>query len=151
MRPKHILAPTDFSQHAEAAIKSAFELAEQFGATLHLVHSLAEPVAAIAPEPMIVAAPPPEFYEESEKSCLEALRKIADQLGSPKVNVVRAALWGSPVDTVLEYATRNPIDLIVISTHGRTGLSHVLLGSVAESIVRNAPCPVLTFRDKAKD
>lgn len=151
MRPKHILAPTDFSHHAEVAVKSAFELAEQFGATLHLVHSLAEPVSAIAPEPMIVAAPPPEFYEESEKSCLEALQKSADQLGNPKVNLVRAALWGSPVDTILEYASRQPIDLIVVSTHGRTGLSHVLLGSVAESIVRNAPCPVLTIRDNKGD
>lgn len=151
MRPKHILAPTDFSHHAEAAVKSAFELAEQFGATVHMVHTLAEPVSAIAPEPMIVAAPPPEFYEESEKTCKEALQKVASQFGKPGVKVQTAALWGSPVDTVLEYAQREPIDLIVISTHGRTGLSHVLLGSVAESIVRNAPCPVLTLRDKKKD
>lgn len=151
MRPKHILAPTDFSHHAEAAVKSAFELAEQFDATVHLVHTLAEPVSAIAPEPMIVAAPPPEFYEESEKTCKEALQKVASQFGKPDTKVQTAALWGSPVDTVLEYAQREPIDLIVISTHGRTGLSHVLLGSVAESIVRNAPCPVLTLRDKKKD
>ena len=151
MRPKHILAPTDFSHHAESAVKSAFELAEEFGATVHLVHTLAEPVSAIAPEPMIVAAPPPEFYQESEKSCLEALGNVAAKFGKPGLTVQKAALWGSPVDTVLEYAEREPIDLIVISTHGRTGLSHVLLGSVAESIIRNAPCPVLTIRDKKKD
>lgn len=151
MKPKHILAPSDFSQHAETAVKSAFELAQQFGATIHLVHVLAEPVSAIAPEPMIVSSPPPEFYQESEKSCLEALQNVAADQNQPDVKVQTAALWGSPVESVLEYASRNPIDLIVISTHGRTGLSHVLLGSVAESIVRNAPCPVLTIRDTKHD
>jgi nucleotide-binding universal stress UspA family protein len=151
MKPKHILAPSDFSHHSESAIKSAFELAEQFGATLHLVHVLAEPVSAIAPEPMIVASQPPEYYQESEKACLEALQKVSDTHNSGKVTIQKAALWGSPVESVLEYAARNPIDLIVISTHGRTGLSHVIMGSVAESIIRNAPCPVLTFRDKSKD
>lgn len=151
MKPKHILAPSDFSHHSEAAIKSAFELAEQFGATLHLVHVLAEPVSAIAPEPMIVASQPPEFYQESETACINALQQVADKFNAGQVKVQKAALWGSPVESVLEYASRNPIDLIMISTHGRTGLSHILMGSVAESIIRNAPCPVLTYRDKSKD
>lgn len=151
MKPTHILAPTDFSHHSESAVRSAFELAQHFGATVHLVHVLAEPVSAIAPEPMIVSSPPPEFYQESEKSCTEALQKVISEQNLPEVKVHTAVLWGAPVESVLEYAARNPIDLIVISTHGRTGLSHVLLGSVAESIVRNAVCPVLTFRDTKRD
>lgn len=151
MKPQQILAPFDFSNHAEASVKSAFELARQFGATLHLVHVLAEPVTAIAPEPMIVSAPPPEFYHESEQSCKTALERTIAGMNMPDVKVETAALWGSPVDAVLEYAAKHAIDLIVISTHGRTGLSHVLLGSVAESIVRNANCPVLTMRDTKRD
>ena len=55
--------------------------------------------------------------------------------------------WGSPVEAIVDYASEKKIELIVIATHGRTGLSHVLLGSVAERIVREAPCPVLTIRD----
>ena len=151
MKPTQILAPTDFSHHAEAAVKSAFELADQFGATVHLLHVLAEPVTAIAPEPIVVAAPPPEFYKEAEKSCLDALQKLVDEIGRPSVKVEKKVLWGSSVDGVLEYAAKNGIDLIVISTHGRSGLAHVLLGSVAESIVRHATCPVLTLRDTRKD
>ena len=151
MRPKHILAPSDFSHHSETAIKAAFELASQFDATLHLLHVLAEPVAAIAPEPMIVSVEPPEYYHESEIACLGALKELSEKFNSAHVQVKTAALWGSPIDSILDYASQNAIELIVISTHGRTGLSHILLASVAESIIRNAPCPVLTFREKSKD
>jgi nucleotide-binding universal stress UspA family protein len=62
--------------------------------------------------------------------------------------VVRAVRWGSPVEAIVSYALDQAIDMIVIATHGRTGLSHVLLGSVAERIVREAPCPVLTIRNR---
>jgi nucleotide-binding universal stress UspA family protein len=62
--------------------------------------------------------------------------------------VVTAVRWGSPVESIVAYAIDQHIDLIVIATHGRTGLSHVLLGSVAERIVREAPCPVLTLRER---
>ena len=63
-------------------------------------------------------------------------------------SAVTEARWGDPVDEIHAYASEHAVDLIVVATHGRTGLAHVLLGSVAERIVREAPCPVLSIRDK---
>ena len=71
--------------------------------------------------------------------------------GASPRSVVTAVRWGSPVESIVSYAVDHRIDLIIIATHGRTGLSHVLLGSVAERIVREAPCPVLTIRDRIAD
>ena len=72
---------------------------------------------------------------------------IQPSWGTPPV-VESAVRWDSPVEGIVDYAREAAIDLIVIATHGRTGLSHVLLGSVAERIVREASCPVLTIRSK---
>lgn len=148
-RINSILAPTDFSQHAEAALAYACGLAEMFGASLHLLHVLPD-VVPIGPDPMLVPSFPPEYYQESEAKSREALEQsLQPQWGRP-ASVETAVRWGDAVNGVVEYANEHSIDLIVLATHGRTGLSHVLLGSVAERIVREAPCPVLTIRDKKK-
>lgn len=145
-----ILAPTDFSQHAEAALRYAFGLAERLGASVHLLHALPEVVAPVGPEPMLVPTLPPEYYAESETRSLDALNRIAhDGWGRPP-EVHSAVRWGNAVDAIVGYARDQAIDLIVIATHGRTGLGHVLLGSVAERIVREAPCPVLTIRNRER-
>jgi universal stress protein A len=144
-----ILAPTDFSAHALTAVRYACGLAETFGATLHLLHVLAE-VIPVGPDPMVAPVLPLEYYQESEKASLAALQTLLDPAwGRPK-KVETFVRWGSPVDVVVDHATSSAVDLIVIATHGRTGLSHVLLGSVAEQIIREAPCPVLTLRDRKK-
>ena len=90
---------------------------------------------------------PPEFYQENEDRARETLRSLIQPSWGKPSQVVTAVRWGSPVEAIVDYADEQQIDLIVIATHGRTGLSHVLLGSVAERIVREAPCPVLTIRD----
>lgn len=146
-----ILAPTDFSQHAEAALRFACGMAERLGATLHLLHALPEVVTPVGPEPMLVPNLPPEYYAESESDSLAALRGVLKpEWGRPPA-VEHAVRWGDAVDAIVGYARDHAIDLVVIATHGRSGLSHVLLGSVAERIVREAPCPVLTLRDRKKD
>lgn len=142
-----ILAPTDFSSHAVAAVRYACGLAERFGATLHLLHVLSE-VVPVGPDPILTPVLPPEFYRESERDAREALGTLLDPSWGRPASVETAVRWGVPVDAVVEYATNHSVDLIVIATHGRTGLSHVLLGSVAERIVRESPCPVLTIRDR---
>lgn len=148
---KQILAPTDFSIHAESGLRYACMLAERFGATLHLMHVLPEVVAPVGPEPMILPSLPAEYYDEAEAAALESLgRCLKPEWGKP-AQVERAIRWGDPVQAVVAFAEDKPIDLIVLATHGRTGLSHVLLGSVAERIVREAPCPVLTVRDARND
>jgi nucleotide-binding universal stress UspA family protein len=145
---KHILAPTDFSHHAEGALRFACGLAERFGATLHLLHVLPEVVVPVGPDPSLISSFPPEYYTESEERSREALSHAIDKAWGDVKAVELAVRWGDAVDGVVGYATDQKIDLIVIATHGRSGLSHVLLGSVAERILREAPCPVLTIRNR---
>jgi universal stress protein A len=144
---RSILAPTDFSAHSEEAVRYACGLAARLGAELHLVHILSEIIPA-GPDPLLMPVIPPEYYEENEERARETLSRLLDPAwGSPR-SVVTAVRWGSPVEAIVSHAVELKVDLIVIATHGRTGLSHVLLGSVAERIVREAPCPVLTIRDR---
>lgn len=147
---RKILAPTDFSPHAERAVRSACELAERFGATLHLLHILPDIIAPIGPDPSLVTALPNEYYRQAEVDSLAALRKVVDPSWGTPAGTEAAVSWGDPVDGITSYAREHDIDLIVVATHGRTGLSHVLLGSVAERIVRESPCPVLTIRNREK-
>jgi nucleotide-binding universal stress UspA family protein len=138
---ERILAPTDFSDHSRHALKYACELAKRFGAELRLLHVVLPPTMAVtsgAPLPQEVARPELGAREEFGKLEIpdaDEIREVAReiQLGTPFVEIVR-------------YAKANDVDLIVMGTHGRTGISHVLIGSVAEKVVRKAPCPVLTVR-----
>jgi nucleotide-binding universal stress UspA family protein len=143
---RRVLAPTDFSAHSERAVHHACSLAERLGAELHLIHVLSEIIPA-GPDPLLMPVMPPQFYQENEQRAGETLCGfLKPEWGTPQT-VVTAVRWGAPVEAIVEYAAEKKVDLIVIATHGRTGLSHVLLGSVAERIVREAPCPVLTIRD----
>jgi universal stress protein A len=143
---RRILAPTDFSTHSEQAVRFACGLAERLGAELYLVHVLSEIIPA-GPDPLLMPVMPPQFYQENEERAKETLQKLLQPAWGKPSSMVTAVQWGSPVEAIVDYAGEQAIDLIVIATHGRTGLSHVLLGSVAERIVREAPCPVLTIRD----
>ncbi len=144
---RSILAPTDFSAHSEQAVRYACGLAARLGAELHLVHILSEIIPA-GPDPLLMPVMPPEYYEENEERARETLSRLLDPAWGDPRSLVMAVRWGSPVEAIVAYAEDLRIDLLVIATHGRTGLSHVLLGSVAERIVRESPCPVLTIRDR---
>jgi nucleotide-binding universal stress UspA family protein len=144
---RRVLAPTDFSDHSLLAVKYACAMAERFEAELHLLHALSEIVPA-GPDPLLMPVMPPKYYEESEARAKESLRDLVRPEWGKPVAIESSVAWGSPVESIVEYATEHAVSLIVIATHGRTGLSHVLLGSVAERIVREAPCPVLTIRDR---
>jgi universal stress protein A len=144
---RSILAPTDFSAHSEQAVRYACRLAERLGSELHLLHVLSEVLPA-GPDPLLMPVMPAQFYKESEDRAQETLKHSLDAGWGKPAAVVRAVKWGSPVESIVSYADDHRIELIIIATHGRTGLSHVLLGSVAERIVREAPCPVLTIRDR---
>jgi nucleotide-binding universal stress UspA family protein len=152
---RSILAPTDFSEHAARALRYAAGLAERLGATLHLIHVLPDVVPMApdlvggAPDMVIAPALPPEYYRETEAESREALGRVLDPSWGAVPSVETDVRRGDPVEEINDYAAGHGIDLIVIATHGRTGLRHVLLGSVAEHIVRHAPCPVLTIRDRS--
>lgn len=140
-----ILAPTDFSSHSHEALRYACGLAERFGAELHLIHVLSE-IVPTGPDPLLMPVMPPQFYAEDEQRAKDALKTaIKPEWGAP-ASLSTAVCWGAPAEAIVDYAAENKADLLVIATHGRTGLSHVLMGSVAERIVRESPCPVLTIR-----
>jgi len=143
-----ILNPTDFSEFSAEATKYACAFVEKFNADLHLLH-VEEELAASLPDAVVERISSLENYEEElELRALESLNKVLDPEWAVGRHVTIAARSGSPFVQIIAYAKEHDIDLIVMGTHGRSGLSHALIGSVAERVVRKAPCPVLTVRPK---
>lgn len=143
---KHVLVATDFSETSGVALKYGRNLARTFGATLHVVHAV-DLLAARIPMSQGHGYDLDKLQREIEESARTALAELVtddDRKTLHAQQAVMAAL--SPSDAILDYARDKMIDIIVIGTHGRTGLSRLVMGSVAERIVRNAPCPVLTVR-----
>src|SRR5262245_1135218 len=142
MEIHHIIAPTDFSEHSQQAIQYARELAHTFGATLVLLH-----VVELPPYP-IEGLPPSQLggtlLEDLEQQATSDLAQVLAK--EAEVTVVRRVVVGIPYRRIVEVATDEKVDLIVMATHGRTGFSHLFMGSVAEKVVRTAPCPILTIR-----
>jgi nucleotide-binding universal stress UspA family protein len=136
---KRILAPTDFSEYSGEAMRYACGLAEKFDAELHLLHVLEMHASSTPVFAGGLALTP--HVQESHEAAEKALLQVANDR-----KAIRATAVGPPFLEILRYAKDNDIDLIVMGTHGRTGLVHVLLGSVAERVVRKSSCPVLTVR-----
>lgn len=141
---KRILLPTDFSDYSATATKYACELATRFDAELHLLHTLDVHLASTPGFGMGLALP--TYLQESRAAAEKALAGVLDPQWAAGRKVVRAVAEGSPKVEVVRYARSHDIDVIVLATHGRSGLAHVIIGSVAENVVRTAPCPVLTVR-----
>ena len=144
IRLQRILLPTDFSNYSAAATKYACELATKFDAELHLLHTLEVHPGSTPDFGMGLALP--KYINESRAAAEKALAGVLDPQWSAGRTVIQAVVEGSPKVEIIRYARKHDIDLIVLSTHGRTGLPHVIMGSVAETVVRTAPCPVLTVR-----
>jgi universal stress protein A len=141
---QRILLPTDFSDYSTAAAKYACELALRFNSELHILHALERHLSSTPTFGLGLDLP--TFVSESKAAAEKNLAGLIDSSWSVGRTVIRSVTEGSPKVEIVRYARDANIDLIVLSTHGRTGLSHVMLGSVAESVVRTAPCPVLTVR-----
>ena len=144
IRIQKILLPTDFSEYSAAATKYACELATKFDAELHLLHTLETHLTSTPGFGMGLALP--NYINESKAAAEKSLAGVLDAKWAESRTVIHAIVEGSPKVEIIQYARKQNIDLIVLATHGRTGLPHVLMGSVAESVVRTAPCPVLTVR-----
>ncbi|MEX0727324.1 MAG: universal stress protein [Planctomycetaceae bacterium] len=145
---KRILLPTDFSEYANTAQIYAVDLAKKFGAELHLVH-ISVDMLAMVPEPGMNFLPPGDYLRDMQNAAKEGLAKILPGDVVDGVKIIREVRLGTPFVEIVRYAKEANIDLIVIGTHGRTGLAHALMGSTAEKVVRKAPCPVLTVRPDA--
>jgi universal stress protein A len=134
---KKILFPTDFSHTGDAALATAAALARENGATLYIVH----------------VQEPPAFYGGGEMyygmldPTTDELAKMLEEVVPPgDLQYEHRLLTGDPAGALVQFAEDEGMDLIVLGTHGRSGLSRLLMGSVAEAVVRRAKCPVLTFK-----
>ena len=140
-----ILVPTDFSPPSNAALDYARAVATRFGASLHLLYVADDPYrAALAAEVYV-----PEVEGLRDEIIASAVSRLKEQLtvaDATALHATTAAIIGTPAWTIVDYAGANDIDLIVMGTHGRGGMAHLLVGSVAERVLRTAPCPVLTVR-----
>ena len=140
---KTILVPTDFSDHSDGALDYAVALATQFKAALHLVHVYPIPsLAAAAMDGAIVSLP--ELEAELRTAAETAMAQLVARISGVPVSTEIAV--GNPPACIVAVAAERGVDLIVMGTHGRGPFMHLMLGSVAERVVRMAPCPVLTTR-----
>ena len=142
-----IVCPVDFSNCAQQALNYAQDLAKTFNAELSVVHAYEDPAAYVTPMPMSgYVGPGAELLLELRKQLEVRLGECKAAVEKNGVRVRTELLEGTPYRVVLDWAKEWGADLIVIGTHGHTGLTHALLGSVTERVVRMATCPVLTIR-----
>lgn len=143
---KHLLVGTDFGEASETALTYGRDLARTFGATLHVLHVVDDvPARGISSEGAAIDFM--EIQRQLERSArrqLEAVVADDDRRELGAKAVLRTS--STPAEAIISYAKEADIDLIVLGTHGRGGMAHLFMGSVAERVVRTAPCPVLTVR-----
>jgi nucleotide-binding universal stress UspA family protein len=152
MKPiRKILVPVDYSVHSREAIRAAAELSSRFDASVTLVHvfelltGIEASLAYSLPEGYLLFTPKQiDDLTTEYRKLLAGAKRDAEAAGARRVEAQQ--LQGTPAFAILELAKSDGFDLIVMGTHGRTGVGRVMLGSVAERVLRAAPCPVLTVR-----
>ncbi len=140
---RRILVPVDLSKHAEAVVAWAAHLAEEHGSEIVLLHVYHLPVEF---QQMEGAYLPGDFWNSVKDDAKQQLESLGDQLRARGLSVTEITREGYPATVIEEEVERRQADMIVIGSRGRTGLKHMLLGSIAERVVQKAPCPVLTVK-----
>jgi nucleotide-binding universal stress UspA family protein len=141
---KRILVPIDFSDASRAALEAAAELAKRFSAKVALFHAYPVPGYTFPDGSFVASTKMMEELSEQANRHLVEWKTLAEGMGVGPVETATAV--GEPAYEIVTFAKEQDVDLIVLGTHGRTGLQHALMGSVAERVVRKAACPVLTVR-----
>ena len=140
-----ILVPIDFSSHSDAALDRAVDFAKAFGAKIHLLHSYAVPVQGVMPYDFAV---PDGVWDGIRKVAEDKLEEFRQNVASEGLEASSEVSPVMPSEAILAVSREIGADLIVMGTHGHTGLKHALLGSVAERTIRLAPCSVLTVKEE---
>lgn len=143
MQPRRILVATDFSELAEKATGWALELARRYEARVDLVHAWSPPLVG---SPEGVSPVSAVLINDLEREAKQAMTRALERYRTAGVALEGTVVCSDPRDAVVETAEKLKADLVVIGTHGRRGLKRALMGSVAEAVVRTAPCPVLVVR-----
>ena len=146
-----ILVPLDLSDASLAALEYASDLAAGRGAALHLMHVVDRAPYIVGPAGEYTAARVDRLIEEDGAKAKKHLEALAEDLRRHGFTVTVSSHEGRPAAEILRAADELKPDLIAMGTHGRSGFRHLLLGSVAESVIRKATCPVLTFRTAPKN
>lgn len=142
---RNILVAADFEETSGAALDYGRNLAHSYGSTLHILHAVENVLVRFAGEGALALLPDLQAAVESDaRKRMEALVTAWDRTTLRAKAVIVTA--PEPAEAIVEYAKEHDIDLIVMGTHGRRGFTHMVMGSVAERVVRTAPCPVLTMR-----
>lgn len=144
-----MLLATDFSVASDLALEYATTLAVSFGASVHLLHVVDDLSMAATWTPELGLVPVPPIRAAMIDEAAHRLARLRHRLERAGVKVTSEVMIGSPAAVIRNVAKARGCDLVVMGTHGRTGVAHLLLGSVAEKVVRTAPCPVLTARATA--
>lgn len=140
-----ILVPTDFSENSNRAARYAAELAAKFNSEIVFLH-VVQDLALVLPDAVMPTPVATPNLDDMIASAKIGIANLVTTLDLAKMNPKSEVRVGSPATEIVAAASDLKVDLLCISTHGRTGLAHLLLGSVAEKIIRHAPCPVLTVR-----
>jgi universal stress protein A len=148
---ERILVPFDFAEPSLRALGYAKSLAERFGSSLHLLHAVPDPFVPntympLSPDASAAYYLPPGVVEEIVKDAESRLDHVLSPADRQAFHALTFVQVGDARKEILDHAAREHVDMIVMGTHGRGGAAHLLLGSVAERVVRAAPCPVLTVR-----
>ena len=146
MAIKRILVPIDFTRDSDAALGYAVSLAQQLGASVHLLHVVENPLTAGMWSAGVYTVEAPGLQVDVVRDAEERLTRMIPTIAGVRYGLEHDVRTGPPAATIVEFARDQLSDLIVMGTHARTGLAHALIGSVAEQVLRTAPCPVLTLR-----
>lgn len=148
MKMERILVPVDFSDHSRHALDFAIDVAEKFGAVIHVLHVFEIPIAAVSAYDVggATAPAPVNLWSDLEGIARDQLAKWMADVDKRGIEISSRMVTEQPSTAIVAEATELPADLIVMGTRGLSGLSHVFLGSVAERTLRTAPCPVLTVK-----
>jgi nucleotide-binding universal stress UspA family protein len=146
MQVKSILLPTDFSECGNYALSYATSMARTFGAAIIFVHVIEPIVPSVGYSGMTEPLPIADISDQLEDSAERELPKFAECKECAGLQVEEVIVHGEAASEIVRVAKERAVDLIVVSSHGRTGLGRILFGSTAEAIVRHAPCPVLVVK-----
>jgi len=143
--PKKILVPVDFSEFSEDALEAAEGIAELRGAKITILHVMVEPQTSVPYEVYV------DWQKVKNDIRVDAEKMLGEMIVKAKLNgsADKRLEWGEPSTLITKLAKEESFDIIVMATHGRTGLSRLFLGSVAENVIRHASCPVLVMRTKS--
>jgi nucleotide-binding universal stress UspA family protein len=151
MTIKRILVPIDFSHNSDVALQYAVQLAQPLGASVHLLHVVENPLAAGMWSSSVYTSEVPGLQVDVVRDAEHRLAQMIPTIAGVRYGLDHTVRIGPAPETIVDFASDELADLIVMGTHGRTGLGHALIGSVAEQVVRRAPCPVLTLRADRTD